>query len=225
VDHERIDKIFGARGHMSWGKGLVIVPTASSDGVSQLHLRLENPGYGECAVSDRTSTFTPQGTTDGYPGVLVPGALDYTWHDDCLIDSADAESGDPDDDPGGPPEDGTDLGELLIAFPLLPNGGQRAGSFKLYATWLCQDIPPEDEDPGSLCDFGLQHEAVVCTPVNSNFSAPCARNPSVGSSSATMTLERNAAERLILEFTADGRYCKLFGNGGPVDCTTGQAWG
>jgi hypothetical protein len=223
VDHERIDKIFGARGHMAWGKGLAIASTANSDGISQLHLRLEGPGYQGCAVSDRTSTFTPQGTTDPYPGVMVPGALDYTWQDDCLIWSADAESGDPDDEPGAPTEEGADSGELLFAFPLRPNGGQRTGSYKLYATWLCQDIPPAGDHPGSFCDSGLQHAATVCTPVNSNFFDPCSGNP-VGSSLATITLARNQPDRLLLEFTADGRYCKLFGDGGAVDCATGTAW-
>jgi hypothetical protein len=68
-----------------------------------------------------------------------------------------------------------------------------------------------------------EHQTLACTPVNPSWFDLCSRIP-VGSSEIPVTLVRNADEKLLLEFTADGRECWLYGDQPLRDCTTGKAW-
>lgn len=220
ADHDKIDRIFGERGHMAWGRSAAVALASDSGGVFQLHLQLTGPaGYQNCEVTDDFGTYMQQGTGEGpFPGTMVPGGLDYTWQDDCLIFSADSTLNATPDGPAGGPINGA----FLLSFPFFSGGGHRSGPYKLSATWLCQDVPPNEGYPGSQCPAGAKYAVVECNVVSSGPIDVCPSN-SVGSSLQMVTLE-NGTPRLLLEFTADGRECWLHGDDPLRDCTIGKSW-
>jgi hypothetical protein len=130
--HDAINKLF-ADNHMGWGIALQIEDGEGTSFGQVLHLRLAGP-YETCEDLRLRGLPNVEHPLQGKPGEtwdggLVPGGLDTTWKDDCLIDSGPAY----DLAPGGLENHGS----LGLVFPYLDRERHLRGEFHLDGTFYC----------------------------------------------------------------------------------------
>jgi hypothetical protein len=186
--HVVFDQIFG-QDNLRWGTLITLTHEPAWDGTLhstdmyyEVHLTLSGP-YGNCEVNARSgqygtdpsaapfNPFAPERPSlVAYPPPQdawdsdLPGALPYTWQDECLLNTADGSIsptyGPVTEGVGGLYADVEDVPAAELLFPYLDKAAQHQGDFTLSARFVC--VAPDPSDDAGEANEGDPLEQESC---------------------------------------------------------------